>query len=110
MFPSRFVPVTPLPVIEENSWAGKNFNDRSSAAAVTASARGCSLPRSRLAASCSTSASVWLGRAVIERTFGLPSVNVPVLSTTSVSTFSRVSRAWASLISTPAVAPLPSQP
>ena len=38
---------------------------------------------------------------------GLPSVSVPVLSTTSVSTFSNRSSASAFLISTPAVAPLP---
>ena len=40
-------------------------------------------------------------------TFGLPSVNVPVLSTTSVSTFSMRSSAAAFLMSTPAEAPLP---
>ena len=40
-------------------------------------------------------------------TRGLPSVSVPVLSTTSVSTFSSVSSASAFLISTPAVAPRP---
>ena len=38
---------------------------------------------------------------------GLPSVSVPVLSTTSVSTFSRRSSASAFLISTPACAPRP---
>ena len=38
---------------------------------------------------------------------GLPSVSVPVLSTTSVSTFSSVSSASAFLISTPACAPRP---
>ena len=38
---------------------------------------------------------------------GLPSVSVPVLSTTSVSTFSRTSSASAFLMSTPAVAPRP---
>ena len=38
---------------------------------------------------------------------GLPSVSVPVLSTTSVSTFSSVSSASAFLISTPARAPRP---
>ena len=38
---------------------------------------------------------------------GLPSVSVPVLSTTSVSTFSSVSSASAFLISTPAWAPRP---
>src|SRR6202012_668358 len=40
-------------------------------------------------------------------TFGLPSVNVPVLSTTSVSTFSSRSNASAFLISTPSCAPRP---
>ena len=38
---------------------------------------------------------------------GLPSVSVPVLSTTSVSTFSIRSMAAASLMSTPACAPRP---
>ena len=40
-------------------------------------------------------------------TFGLPSVSVPVLSTTSVSTFSMRSSASAFLISTPICAPRP---
>ena len=40
-------------------------------------------------------------------TRGLPSVSVPVLSTTSVSTFSSRSSASAFLISTPDCAPLP---
>ena len=40
-------------------------------------------------------------------TLGLPSVRVPVLSTTSVSTFSIRSRASADLIRTPMPAPLP---
>ena len=40
-------------------------------------------------------------------TRGLPSVSVPVLSTTSVSTFSSRSSASAERISTPAWAPLP---
>ena len=38
---------------------------------------------------------------------GRPSVSVPVLSTTSVSTFSSISRASACLTRTPAVAPRP---
>ena len=38
---------------------------------------------------------------------GLPSVSVPVLSTTSVSAFSRISRASAFLMRTPFSAPLP---
>ena len=44
---------------------------------------------------------------MIAVTFGLPSVSVPVLSTTSVSTFSIRSSASAFLISTPACAPRP---
>ena len=44
---------------------------------------------------------------MIRVTLGLPSVNVPVLSTTRVSTFSMRSSDWADLMSTPAVAPLP---
>ena len=47
------------------------------------------------------------GRATIATTFGLPSVSVPVLSTTSVSTFSMRSSASAFLISTPSCAPRP---
>ena len=39
--------------------------------------------------------------------FGFPSVRVPVLSTTKVSTFSRISKASAFLINTPSVAPRP---
>ena len=47
------------------------------------------------------------GAGTTSVTFGLPSVSVPVLSTTSVSTFSIRSSASADLISTPAPAPLP---
>jgi hypothetical protein len=46
-------------------------------------------------------------RVTIATTFGLPSVSVPVLSTTSVSTFSMRSSASAFLISTPSCAPRP---
>ena len=63
---------------------------RSLAPATIAAASGCSLPRSRLAASRSELA---LGRSPASGTtvtsVGLPSVSVPVLSTTSVSTFSQ---------------------
>ncbi len=44
---------------------------------------------------------------MIEVKRGFPSVRVPVLSTTTVSTFSKISRASAFLIRTPAVAPRP---
>ena len=46
-------------------------------------------------------------RATTAASRGLPSVSVPVLSTTSVSTFSSISSASAFLMSTPAVAPRP---
>ncbi len=72
-----------------------------------ASARGCSEPRSRLAArrSSSGSSSPVVGRIAV--TVGRPSVSVPVLSSTSVSTRSNRSSASASRISTPAWAPRP---
>ena len=44
---------------------------------------------------------------LIATTLGLPSVNVPVLSSTSVSTLSMRSSASAFLISTPSCAPRP---
>ena len=72
-----------------------------------AAASGCSLDRSRLAASGRISASDQPAAGTIAITRGLPSVSVPVLSTTSVSTFSIRSSASAELISTPAPAPLP---
>ena len=72
-----------------------------------ASASGCSLARSTLAASRRISSSSNPAAATIATTFGLPSVSVPVLSTTSVSTFSMRSSASAFLISTPACAPRP---
>ena len=72
-----------------------------------ATASGCSLARSTLAARRRTSASVKPGAGTMAVTAGLPSVSVPVLSTTSVSTFSMCSSASAFLISTPAWAPRP---
>ena len=53
------------------------------------------------------SASVTPAAATTATRRGLPSVRVPVLSTTSVSTFSSVSSASAFLIRTPACAPRP---
>jgi hypothetical protein len=71
-----------------------------------AAASGCSLDRSRLAAKGRRSVPT-ARRGHDGVTFGLPSVSVPVLSTTRVSTFSIRSSASADLISTPAPAPLP---
>ena len=78
-----------------------------SAAATIATASGCSLARSTLAASRRTSPSEKPGAGTTAVTAGLPSVRVPVLSTTSVSTFSMCSSASAFLMSTPACAPRP---
>ena len=100
-------PVTPWPVTDLKSSAVARVSSRSSAPATIAAASGCSLPRSRLAASRKTSASVKPSSAITETSRGFPSVRVPVLSTTSVFTFSRISSASAFLISTPAVAPRP---
>ena len=72
-----------------------------------AAASGCSLPFSRLAASRSSVVSSIPAAATTCVTFGLPSVRVPVLSTTRVSILRIVSMASAFLNSTPIVAPLP---
>ena len=80
---------------------------RARAAATIAAASGCSLAASTLAASRNTSRSSTPDAVTIDTTFGLPSVSVPVLSTSSVSTFSMRSSACAFLMSTPACAPRP---
>jgi hypothetical protein len=72
-----------------------------------AAASGCSLPFSRPAARRSRSFSSNPGAGRTEISLGLPSVSVPVLSTTRVSTFRRTSIASASRNSTPEVAPFP---
>ena len=80
---------------------------RSAAAARMAAASGCSLDLSRLAPNERTADSSKPAAATTAVTRGFPSVSVPVLSTTRVSTFSNRSSASAFLISTPALAPLP---
>ena len=72
-----------------------------------AAASGCSLDRSRLAANGRISNFEKPAAGMMAVTLGLPSVRVPVLSTTRVSIFSMRSRASADLIRTPAPAPLP---
>ncbi len=101
------VPLTPLPVTDSKPSADTRLSFLASAPDTMAAASGCSLPRSRLAARRRTSSSVNPGEATTDTTFGLPSVSVPVLSTTRVSTFSMVSSAAASLMRTPADAPRP---
>ena len=102
------VPVTPLPVIEAKSVTPREVKPRCFAATQ----------RSRRRADARSSVRGWRQatapslrrnprRARTATTRGLPSVSVPVLSTTSVSIFSKRSSASAFLISTPAVAPLP---
>ena len=70
----------------------------SRAAATIAEARGCSLPCSRLATRRTSSVSLPPEAAITDSTVGLPSVRVPVLSKTKVSTFSRISKASAFLM------------
>ena len=101
------MPMTPLPAGASNPCTGEKSSLRSAAAATIAAASGCSLPRSTLAASWRTSVSSKPGAGATATTLGLPSVRVPVLSMTSVSTFSMRSSASAFLISTPACAPRP---
>ena len=72
-----------------------------------AAASGCSLPCSSDAARLRIRASSHAGAAVTVISFGLPTVSVPVLSTTSVSTARITSIASAFLNSTPEVAPFP---
>ena len=80
---------------------------RSAAALTTATPRGCSDARSTPAASRRSSFSSSPAAGTIAVTDGLPSVRVPVLSTTRVSTFSITSSASAFLIRTPRPAPRP---
>jgi hypothetical protein len=101
------MPMTPLPAGASKPRTVPIAIPRSAAAATIAAASGCSLPRSTLAAKRSTCASSNPSAGVTATTFGLPSVSVPVLSTTSVSIFSIRSSASAFLMSTPACAPRP---
>jgi hypothetical protein len=101
------VPIAPLPLGASKSRTGASSILRSWTAFTMAVASGCSLARSTLAAKRSTVGSSKPSAGTTATTFGLPSVRVPVLSTTRVSTFSMRSSASAFLISTPAWAPRP---
>ena len=72
-----------------------------------ASASGCSLPRSSVAANRNSVASSRFDAVIVVTNWGLPSVRVPVLSTTKVSMWRSSSMASAFLNNTPTVAPLP---
>jgi hypothetical protein len=100
-------PTTPLPVTDRKSSAATGLMPRASAPSTIAAASGCSLPTSTLAARRSTAPSDTSAAGMTARRRGRPSVRVPVLSTTRVSTFSRISSASAFRISTPASAPRP---
>ena len=100
-------PWTPLPGIERKDCTARSPIFRSSAARRIASANGCSLPRSTLAARRRRSRSVTSDVGTRDTTRGLPSVSVPVLSRINVSTFSITSSTSAFLINTPAAAPRP---
>ena len=77
------------------------------AAVITASASGCSLPFSRPAAMARNSCSETPLTVVISVTTGRPSVIVPVLSMTTVSTDCAISSASPDLMRMPFSAPLP---
>src|ERR1700722_364674 len=83
---------------------------RSLAAARIAPARGCSLPRSRVAANRRICFSSEPAAGTTATTRGRPSVSVPVLSTTSVSTFSKISSASAFFTRKAAGPPPPGAP
>ena len=99
--------LTPLPVTDSNASTDESWILRASAPATIAAARGCSLARSRLAASRNSRTSSKSFAGWMLTRWGFPSVSVPVLSTTRVSTFRMNSIASAFLKSTPMVAPLP---
>ena len=101
------MPTTPLPVGELKPRTSGSSMPRSAAAATMACAIGCSLRLSTAAAKrrMSFSSRPWVG--ITATTLGLPSVSVPVLSITSVSTRSMRSSASAFLIRMPARAPRP---
>ena len=96
-----------MPVCESKSAAVASASPRRVASAMIAAASGCSLPRSSEAASRSTSFSSKPVATPSVSNVGRPSVSVPVLSTTSVSTRRSVSMASASRNSTPICAPRP---
>src|SRR3989338_8368015 len=94
----------PAPVTASKALGSARVNLRSRAASTTARASGCSLLCSAEAASRSISSESPSRTSV---TAGLPLVIVPVLSKTITFSLRAVSRAAASLMSTPISAPFP---
>ena len=102
------IPSTPIPLTARNPSASGASIPRALPWATVASARGCSLIMFRETINCSTRSSEKRPEKVpTAATEGLPSVRVPVLSTTRVSTLFIFSRASASRINTPFWAPFP---
>ena len=92
---------TPSPVTEPKSVAASKTSFRSLAPATIAAASGCSLAISIAATNESILSASKPASGSTDTSFGLPSVRVPVLSTTMVSIFSNVSSASAFLIKIP---------
>ena len=101
------VPRTPFPVTPSNPETLARATPRTSLPCTIAAASGCSLPRSSVAARRSSVPSSNPAAGSTVTSLGLPSVSVPVLSTTSVSTLRITSIASAFRKSTPMVAPFP---
>ena len=100
-------PCTPLPVTAANPTVSPASIPLAFAPATIASANGCSDPFSSAAANVRIVVSSTSASTTTSVNLGCPIVNVPVLSTISVSTPAIRSSASASLISTPACAPRP---
>ena len=104
---SSIFPQTPCPVIDIKSFTGGSLIPLSLASSTIASPKGCSECSSKAAATCKISSSFKFFTDIISVTLGFPSVIVPVLSKTIVSTLCAFSRASPDLISIPSSAPLP---
>src|SRR6266850_1882969 len=105
--PSGAMASTPWPGIVTNPATGGNASPSALACSTTAAPIGCSEPCSAAAASASTSLAGVPSSATTSVTAGRPTVSVPVLSKTTVSTRCRVSSAVALRNSTPCSAPRP---
>ena len=100
------IPDTPCRCSDRNARLAPSVKFRCFGRRHDGAPSGCSLLCSRLAANAITRSHPPRSPRPKPRV-GFPSVSVPVLSTTRVSTFSRISSASAFLISTPASAPRP---
>ena len=99
---------TPCPASASKEAAAGGSRPRSAAAAMTAAASGCSEPCSAAAARRSAWSRLTVpSSAMTSVTLGLPSVMVPVLSSTTASSVCAVSSEAPSLMRMPFSAPLP---